>query len=53
MQPGKKIYFSSDYHLGVPNSDESLKREKKIVRWLEMAQKDAQEIFLMGDIFDF
>ena len=31
MQPGKKIYFSSDYHLGVPNSDESLKREKKIV----------------------
>ena len=53
MQPGKKIYFSSDYHLGVPNSSESLKREKKIVRWLEMAQKDAQEIFLMGDIFDF
>jgi len=53
VQPGKKIYFSSDYHLGVPNSDESLKREKKIVRWLEMAQKDAQEIFLMGDIFDF
>ena len=53
MQPGKKIYFSSDYHLGVPNSSDSLKREKKIVRWLEMAQKDAQEIFLMGDIFDF
>jgi len=53
VQPGKKIYFSSDYHLGVPNSSDSLKREKKIVRWLEMAQKDAQEIFLMGDIFDF
>ena len=53
MQPGKKIYFSSDYHLGVPNSSDSLKREKKIVRWLEMAQKDAEEIFLMGDIFDF
>ena len=53
MQEGKKIYFSSDFHLGVPNHEESLKREKKIVRWLDMVQKDAYEIFLMGDIFDF
>ena len=49
----KKIYFASDFHLGIPNNQDSLKREKKIVKWLEMAQKDAQEIYLMGDIFDF
>lgn len=48
-----KIYFASDFHLGVPTFEQSLEREKKIVRWLEMARKDAKEIFLVGDIFDF
>jgi UDP-2,3-diacylglucosamine hydrolase len=53
LQPGKKIYFASDFHLGVPNKEESLRREKKIVEWLDMASKDAQEVFLVGDVFDF
>jgi UDP-2,3-diacylglucosamine hydrolase len=48
-----KIYFASDFHLGAPNYDESLKREKRIVSWLDEVQKDATEIFLVGDIFDF
>lgn len=53
LEPGKKIYFNSDYHLGVPNAEESLKREKKVVAWLEQVRHDAQEIYLMGDLFDF
>lgn len=28
-------------------------REKKIVAWLDQVSKDADEIFLVGDIFDF
>jgi len=48
-----KIYFASDFHLGIPNHDESLKREKMLVQWLNDIQYDASEIFLMGDIFDF
>jgi len=48
-----KIYFSSDFHLGVPDQASSLEREKSICLWLEMAAKDATEIYLMGDIFDF
>jgi UDP-2,3-diacylglucosamine hydrolase len=48
-----KIYFASDFHLGVPDHDSSLLREKKLVAWLEMARQDAAEIFLMGDLFDF
>ena len=28
-------------------------REKKIVQWLDTIQVDAEEIFLVGDIFDF
>ena len=49
----QKIYFASDFHLGIPDHDSSLEREKKLVAWLEMASADAAEIFLMGDLFDF
>ncbi len=48
-----KIYFISDFHLGVPNEVESRKREKRIVDWLELVRKDAAEIYLLGDVFDF
>lgn len=48
-----KIYFASDFHLGVPDHQSSLEREKRICRWLEQARQDAAEIFLVGDIFDF
>jgi UDP-2,3-diacylglucosamine hydrolase len=51
--PGTKIYFASDFHLGVPDHDNSLVREKKLVRWLDIIKHDAAEIFLMGDVFDF
>jgi len=44
----KKIFFASDFHLGVPNYKESLEREKKIVRWLNHIEPEAAEIFLVG-----
>jgi UDP-2,3-diacylglucosamine hydrolase len=50
---GKKIYFASDFHLGVPDEASSLEREKRIVRWLDEIKSDAQELFLVGDVFDF
>ena len=49
----QKIYFASDFHLGIPDHDSSLEREKKLVAWLELARIDAVEIFLIGDLFDF
>ena len=48
-----KIYFASDFHLGSPNHTDSLIREKKICRWLENIKIDADEIYLVGDVFDF
>jgi UDP-2,3-diacylglucosamine hydrolase len=48
-----KIYFASDFHLGVPTHEDSLKREKVIVNWLESIKEDAKSIYLLGDIFDF
>ncbi|MBK7311403.1 MAG: UDP-2,3-diacylglucosamine diphosphatase [Sphingobacteriaceae bacterium] len=53
MTPGKKIYFASDFHLGIPDHEKSMIREKKIVRWLDSIKADAEEIYLVGDIFDF
>jgi UDP-2,3-diacylglucosamine hydrolase len=47
------LYFASDFHLGVPNAQESLIRERKLVLWLESIAPKADEIFLVGDVFDF
>src|SRR5580700_10908647 len=49
----KNIYFASDFHLGAPDRKTSLEREKRIVQWLDEIRKDAAEIYLMGDLFDF
>ena len=51
--PGTKIYFASDFHLGVPNMKSSREREDSIVRWLELIKTDASEIYFLGDVFDF
>lgn len=53
LPAGKKIYFASDFHLGAPNEEKSLVREKKVVQWLNEAAEDAYHIFLVGDLFDF
>ena len=50
---GKKIYFASDQHLGAPTPEISFPREQKFVAWLNKVQKDAEAIFLLGDLFDF
>jgi UDP-2,3-diacylglucosamine hydrolase len=53
LKSTKKIFFVSDFHLGMPNGEVSLAREKSIVEWLEYCAPNADVIYLMGDIFDF
>ena len=53
MTKKRKIYFASDFHLGIPNNKESYLREVKVVSWLDHIKNDANEIYLVGDIFDF
>jgi UDP-2,3-diacylglucosamine hydrolase len=48
-----KIYFASDFHLGLPAGSLPVEREKKVVKWLNSVAGDAKEIYLLGDIFDF
>ncbi|WP_092736712.1 UDP-2,3-diacylglucosamine diphosphatase [Riemerella columbipharyngis] len=53
LKIGKKIYFASDQHFGAPSPEESKVREERFIRWLDSIKKDAQAVFLMGDLFDF
>ena len=50
--PGK-VYFASDFHLGMDARLSSIEREKKVVRWLDMVSQDAEEIYIVGDLFDY
>ena len=47
------IYFASDLHLGAPDREQSLIREKHFVRWLDDIEPHVAELFLLGDVFDF
>lgn len=47
------IYFVSDAHLGSLLEKNPRAHELKLVRWLDMVKKDAEKIYLLGDIFDF
>lgn len=50
----KKIYFAADFHLGLGAAGmTAMEREKLICSWLDTIRLDAQEIYLLGDLFDF
>lgn len=53
MSTRDKIYFASDFHLGVSPKANSLERERQLVSWLDHIKHDAKALFLVGDIFDF
>jgi len=55
LNSGKKIFFASDFHLGLLTStkEREKEREKKIISWLDSIEEEAQVLFLVGDIFDF
>lgn len=46
-------YFASDIHLGAGSRQEGGKVERRFAAWLDAVSKDAEAIFLVGDVFDF
>jgi len=54
METGaKNIYFLSDFHLGAPDAATSLAREKRVCRFLDSIKREAAQLFIVGDLFDF
>jgi UDP-2,3-diacylglucosamine hydrolase len=50
---GSSVFFLSDFHLGIPNANESRARERKIVSLLEEIAPRTNTLCLVGDVFDF
>jgi UDP-2,3-diacylglucosamine hydrolase len=48
----KKYYFFSDVHLGFLSKNEEKIKERKLVSFLESIRKDAEKIYIVGDLFD-
>ena len=46
------IYFASDHHLGAPDRETSLVRERLFVKWLDEIKPKATALFILGDLFD-
>lgn len=47
-----RIYFFSDVHLGAPDYQSSMAREKRLTSFLQEIEQDATELFILGDLFD-
>lgn len=53
MKNQNKIFFASDFHIGLLDRYEDKLRERVIVDWLESIASEATHLFLVGDIFDY
>ena len=47
------IYFISDAHLGSLATEHRRTQERRLVRFLDDIKKDAEAVFMLGDMFDF
>ena len=47
------IYFASDIHLGAGDPAAARSTERRFTAWLDDVSRDADAIFLLGDLFDF
>lgn len=48
-----KVYFFSDAHLGIAEREADREKEKRIVRFLDFVANDADQLFILGDLFDY
>jgi UDP-2,3-diacylglucosamine hydrolase len=49
----KKSYFFSDAHLGIGSKENDRRKEQSLVQFLDHVQADGEELFIVGDLFDF
>ncbi len=49
----KKYFFVSDLHLGLQDKEKEDRKEKLFVEFLRFAKSEADELFILGDLFDY
>lgn len=53
MNKNKTYFFISDIHLGLESEEKELMKEKKLVEFLKYAKDNSDELFIVGDLFDY
>ena len=48
-----QTYFFSDAHLGIGTRDQDLAKERRIVEFLDFVKRDAEHLYIVGDLFDY
>jgi UDP-2,3-diacylglucosamine hydrolase len=48
-----KYFFISDIHLGLKNREEEKQKEDLLVKFLQFAKVNCDELFILGDLFDY
>jgi UDP-2,3-diacylglucosamine hydrolase len=49
----KTYFFISDIHLGLQTQELEHAKEKKLISFLEYASENCDELFIIGDLFDY
>ena len=49
----KVYFFISDIHLGLQEKAQEEAKEKKLVNFLKFAESNCDELFIIGDLFDY
>ncbi|MDP2039379.1 MAG: UDP-2,3-diacylglucosamine diphosphatase, partial [Ignavibacteria bacterium] len=49
----KTYFFISDVHLGLQNEKLEREKEKLLVDFLKFAESNCDELFIVGDLFDY
>ncbi|HEX2983279.1 MAG TPA: UDP-2,3-diacylglucosamine diphosphatase [Ignavibacteriales bacterium] len=49
----KSYWFISDVHLGLQHKEAEKKKERLLVSFLEKAQTECCELYILGDLFDY
>lgn len=49
----KKIFFFSDVHLGLHDSQREKEKEARLLSFLSYVQKHAEQVIILGDLFDY
>lgn len=49
----KRYFFISDIHLGLEEKEKEDKKEKLLVNFLKFAENNCDELFIVGDLFDY
>ncbi len=53
MSSRKNYFFISDIHLGLQSPEVEREKEKKLIAFLDNAKVNCDELFIIGDLFDY